>query len=71
VFVPYAVLALSPTAGRGVLPDRRLARLVALAGVFDISTLEIAGDAPRLLACRLVARVERRVDIVGGGNGVR
>jgi len=71
VFVPYAVLALNPTAGRGVLPDRRLARLVALAGVSGISAWDIAGDAPRLLACRLVARVERRVDIVGGGNGVQ
>jgi hypothetical protein len=63
-----------PTAGRGaltVLPPRREARL----GVAGISAVEIAGEAPRLLACLLVARVLRLVDMVvkartrGDGKG--
>ncbi len=63
MFVPYAVLVRRPTAGRGaltVLPARREARL----GVAGISAVEIAGEAPRLLACLLVARVLRLVDMV-------
>ena len=61
--MPYAVLVRRPTAGRAafpVLPPLREARL----GVAGISAVEIAGEAPRLLACLLVARVLRLVDIV-------
>jgi hypothetical protein len=68
VFVPYAVLARTPTGGRGAVlsepaPDLREARL----GVAGISAVEIAGEAPRLSACLLAARVLRLVDIVEGG----
>ncbi len=65
---PYAVLCLRPTAGSGSLPARRVRLGVAVAAT------DGAGEAPRLLACLLAARVVRLVDMVGaikvgaGGN---
>ena len=75
MFVPYAVLCRMPTAGSGVALDAPARRVVRL-GVAGISAVDIAGEAPRLLACLLVARVVRRVDIVSFGwnrkeSGVR
>lgn len=61
VFEPYAVLERAPTAGSALDGRRDAARL----GVAGMSEVEIAGEAPRLLACLLAPRVDLRVDMVG------
>jgi hypothetical protein len=64
LLVPYAVLVLSPTAGRGDAADLRVVRRAD--GVAGISCSEIAGEVPRLLAALLAARVLRLgADMVG------
>jgi len=65
LLVPYALLVLKPTAGRGVVEVAL--RVAGLDGVSGMSCSEMAGEVPLALEALLAALVERRVvDIVGG-----